>query len=141
MGKGRQVSDAETLQAMSDAVTRALHWAPETLLIRCSAKDTRDAACRRLAIRVVTELGGDGWTEGRCAAESEGLHAAIATGMAGAGDGILSILPEARRANGRLLDGVGLHIGGVVVKAMHADGARLRPMTRRARMAPIRIHG
>lgn len=124
MAARRPVSDADVVEALGHAVTRAIHWAPESLLVHFSTRQ-RQSACSRLAIRVVTELAGDGWREGRGAKGGEGLDAAIVTGIAGAGEAILGILPEVRRCNGRVLDGVGLHIGAAIHAAMQAQGARL----------------
>lgn len=125
MAKRQPITDEELLEALGDAVTRAIHWAPESLLVHFDS-GRRDAACRRLALRVVCQLAGDGWAEGRSAKGCEGLHAAVALGIARAGDGILTTLSEARRCNGRLLDGISQHIGAVILAAMKETGARLR---------------
>ena len=112
MGKRRKVTDAEALDALGDAVTRAIHRAPESLLVHFGT-EKREAACCRMAITVMTQLEGDGWTEGRVSKGGEGLDVAIVTGFARADDSILNVLPDVRRADGRVLDGVADRIGAL----------------------------
>lgn len=130
MGKKRQkIKDEEALRALSDAVIRAIHWAPESLLAHI-ATGWREAACRRLALRVVSQLAGDGWGEGRRARGCDGLHAAIAAGLGGIENGFLLVLPDVRacsiRGRGRVLDAFGAHFAANIFDAMTAGGVKLR---------------
>lgn len=125
MTKKRRLAEQEVLQALGDAVTRAVHWAPESLLTHLGT-EKRASACRRLALRVLHQLGGDGWGEARRAKRGADLDVAIVSGIASAGEGILSTLSEARRCNGKLLDGIGLHIGTLILAAVKESGARLK---------------
>lgn len=136
MGRG-QASDAEMGEAMADAIIRAIHHAPETLLARLGGPTWRRAA-GRLALRVVNELAGDGWGVGvregwgPCGSSGlhDGLHRSIEAGLATAGEHLRALLPEVRAVNGALLDGVGKRLAGAVVAAMVVRGvglAKMRP--------------
>lgn len=136
MGKKRsKISDEEALEALADAVTRAIHWAPESLLVHI-ATGWREAACRRLALRIVAQLAGDGWGEGRRSRArnggGDGLHAAIVAGLGGIENGFLLVLPDIQRCSvrgrGRVLDAFGMHFASAIHDAMRAGGVRLRRM-------------
>lgn len=120
MAKNQNDTKSAAAQALSDAVTRAIHWAPESLL-RNFETGERDVACRRLALRVVVQLGGDGWA----GSDADALDDAVAAGISRAGEGFLVSLGEARRCNGRLLDALGEHIGERVSAAMKEGRVRL----------------
>jgi len=118
--KRRENNAQEVVEALGDAVTRAIHHAPESLL-RHFDTGRRDFACRRLSLRVVAQLAGDGWV----GLDADLLDQAITVGIGRSGVGILASLSEARRCNGRLLDGIGLHIGERISEAMDEGGVRL----------------
>lgn len=121
MTKKRHENNAQdVIEALGDAVTRAIHHAPESLL-RHFDTGRRGFACRRLSLRVVRQLAGDGWA----GQHADLLDHAITIGIGRSGEGILASLSEARRCNGRLLDGIGLHIGERISEAMAEQGARL----------------
>jgi hypothetical protein len=142
MGRG-QASDGEVAEAMADAIIRTIHHAPESLLARLGGPTWRPAA-RRMAIRVVIELAGDGWGVGLregwgpCGASSlhDGLHRSIEAGLATAGEHLRAMLPEIRAVNGSLLDGVGKRLAGAVVAAMVVRGVGLGKLTR----AQLAVH-
>lgn len=121
MGKTRNsqpvVRTREVKNALADAITRAVHWAPETLLVEFEG-ERRPHACRRLAIRVVEELDGDGWRQRRFPHRLLTLDEVIAEGMKGAGAPILASLASVRACNGKALDGVGAHLGEAVFAKM-----------------------
>lgn len=123
MARRRKVTDAETLDALGYAVTCAIFWAPERLLL-LAAGERREAACRRLALRVLMKLAGDGWGERRRRAGAT-LACAIADGISRTGGPFLAVLPQMRRGDGRVLDALGLHIGAGILAAMKEDGTRL----------------
>lgn len=125
MAKRREITDAEALTALGDAATRAIFRAPESLLVHFDS-EKRETACWRLAHCIIKQLDGDGWREGRGAKDCPGLDVAIAKGIGRAEHRILIALPEARRADGRVLDGVGAHIGTSIFTAMQEYGARLK---------------
>ncbi len=116
----RKVSEGQTIEALGDAVTRAIHHAPESLLRNFQTGD-RDLACRRLSLRVVTQLGGDGWAGD----DADALDDAVAVGIGRAGEHFLTSLAAARQCNGKLLDGIGVHIGEKIAEAMQEGRARL----------------
>lgn len=121
MGKARLsdtvVRNRDVKDALGDAFTRAVYWAPEPLLEQF-ATERMPEACRRLAMRVVTELAADGWREQRARMGMPGLEEILASGMRKAGKPILASLPHARCCDGKLLDGIGQHLGETVFKAM-----------------------
>lgn len=140
--KGRTPRREDLAELLSDAAVRAVHWAPEPLLQRFGERDIAPA-CRRLALRVMVELAGDGWRAGwagsrrpcgeggshardadRCL---DGAQAAIAEGLVAAGPHLLAVISEVRRVNGRLLDGVGCHMGEAILLALRRRRVRLMP--------------
>ena len=128
-GRGRngKVTGAVVAEAVSDAVTRAVHKAPESLLRRFEGEALKGSS-RRLALRVMMQLEGDGWWEKkRKRAGERGLFGAIATGLVRSGPHLLAVLPEIREVNGRLLDGVGRHAGDSIATTMKREGVTLGP--------------
>lgn len=127
-GRGRRkITGAVVSEAVSDAVVRAVHHAPESLLRRFEGEAVQGSS-RRLALRVIMQLEGDGWWEKkRKRAGERGLYGAIAAGLVGAGPHLLGVLPEIRKANGRLLDGVGRHAGDSIASTMKRERVTLGP--------------
>jgi hypothetical protein len=125
VGQGRKAKGPEVAEAVSDAVVRAVHHAPESLLRRFEDEAAKRSA-RRLALRIVMQLAGDGWGEKRKKVGSTGMYGAVAAGLVGAGPHILAVLPEVRRVNGKLLDGVGRHAGDSIAATMRKSGVRLK---------------
>jgi hypothetical protein len=125
VGRGSAVKATEVTEAVSDAVVRAVHHAPESLLRRFEDEAQRRSA-RRLALRIVMQLAGDGWGEKRKRVGSTGIYGAVAAGLLGSGTHILAVLPEVRQVNGKLLDGVGRHAGDSIAATMRKSGVRLR---------------
>lgn len=124
MAKRQRVTEAEQLDAIAFAVTCAIFWAPESLLVTAGT-ERRQAACQRLALRVLMQLAKEGYGEGRRRKRGEGLAADIAAGIARAGDCFLVVLPNMRRGNGRVLDALGQHIGTGILAVMKENGTRL----------------
>lgn len=125
-GVGRKASEPAVAEAVSDAVVRAVHHAPESLLQRFQDEAMRRSA-RRLALRIVMQLAGDGWAEKRKKVGSTGIYGAVADGLVRSGPHILAVLPEVRRVNGKLLDGVGRHAGDSITVVMRKAGVKLAP--------------
>lgn len=125
-GRGRKVTGAVVTEAVSDAVTRAVHHAPESLLRRFEGEAVNGSA-KRLALRIVMQLAGDGWAERRKKVGSTGLYGAVSAGLVRSGPHLLAVLPEIRQVNGRLLDGVGRHAGDNIATTMKREGVTLGP--------------
>lgn len=111
------VRNRDVQHALGDAFTRAVCWAPQTLL-KQFAGERRAHASHSLAVRVVEELKGDGWHERGRKMGEEHLTDAVATGMQRGGAPILASLAAAAQCDcaceGEVLDKIGLHLGEAV---------------------------
>lgn len=115
------VRNRDVKDALADAFTRAVCWAPAAML-RPLGGPRRLTASRTLAARVVEELKGDGWFERGRKMGEEHLTEAVAMGMQRAGAPILASLAAASQCDcacdGEVLDKLGAHLGEAVWKEL-----------------------